>query len=231
MVDYVRERNIEYVMKRPGEVTTDDPVGNYLFKKFLRKSDGKIEIDRKKMSYREALDYFEAGNMTRHGYERLLSRVKKDSKSLTQMREEMQASQILKRRELIRNLFGSDLSELTVSERGSFRLAASSIGNFRKFLRPYLERRIEDYPKDYFKSSDYPEKILGFSNGGIGIDNLERTLETLRYVLDQHVGWISQGRLRYHENEELNNEFTRLRAEGSVFSLAKFLKNLFKNLK
>jgi len=49
--------------------------------------------------------------------------------------------------------------------------------------------------------------------------------------LDQHVGWISQGRLRYHENEELNNEFTRLRAEGSVFSLAKFLKNLFKNLK
>ena len=71
----------------------------------------------------------------------------------------------------------------------------------------------------------------GFSNRSTGIDNLERILESLRYVLDQHVGWVSGGRLRYPKNQDLNNEFFKLTSRGSVFSLARFLKELPRRLK
>lgn len=232
MVEYIKIGNTEYVKKKLGEVTTDDPVGNYLFERFNKKSKGKVELCGRKMSYTEALEYFESGQMIRSEYEGLLSKRKKATKSLTQMREEMQASQILKRRGLLKNLFGSDLSELTEIEKDRLRVFASSIGNFRSFVKPYFERRIsEDYPKDYFKDSDYPEKILGFAEGTVGLESLEKILETLRYVLDQHIDWNSKGRLRYPGNEHLKEEFYQLRSTGSVFSLARFLKYLPRRLR
>ena len=168
--------------------------------------------------------------MTRAEYEGLLSKVKRDSKSLTQMREEMQASKILRRTGLLKNLFGNDLSELAEGERAELRLAASGIGTFKKFLKPYLERRVEDYPADYFDSR-CPEEISGFSDKRVGVDDLEKALESLRYVLDQHIGWVSGQRLKYLENQGLSEEFSQLRTTGSVFSLAKFLKELPRRVK
>jgi len=230
MVNYIRIGDIEYVMREGESCSVDDPVGEYLFKRFQKGYKGRINLEDGKFSYEEALELFETGKMTREDYESLLKKVK--PKSLTQRREESIAATILNKRELMGNLFGEDRQELSEEEKRKLFEMAGNITIFRKFLKPYIQRRMdEDFPSDYFSGSDYEIIVRSFPEGKSSINDLEKRLITLRIVARQHIGWNSGDKLKYPENKELSLEYSRVLKQGSVFSLTKILKDLSKLLK
>ena len=162
--------------------------------------------------------------MRREEYEELLFKRKKAGRSLTRMKEEASAQKILKQNNLMGNLFGEGLRELSESDRQKLTTACFTIAGFREFLKPYFERRVnEDYPRDF---EGHEKVFMDFSDGKISLEELTRRLSSFRLVLGQHIDWDYGEQLKYHGNQKLREQYLELNASGSVFSLGRLFRDL-----
>lgn len=212
MVKYVRIGNLEFARKEEAP-TVDDPVGNYLFKRFQKGSKGKIEIGRMKKSYLEALEYFESGAMLREEYEALLKKAKPSS--FTQRREELKASRLLQS-DFVREIFG-DVNKLHEAERSELVSACQNVTKLKKFVKPYLEKRVDEISDDF---ANFREKILETFRTQ-PLDELGFVFSQLKNVIIGNIDFNYGPKVRYSPDRTLFNRYCQI-THGNVFNMSKF---------
>ncbi len=223
MTHYESRFGIEYAVKDPGEITVDDPVGNYLFVRAENYPGKGPIIFKQKRSWSELLDDFESGNMTKKTYDYLLMKKVKRKKSFSKERGEKRALQIFHDKE-IDSVLGDIKANLTEQERADLQSASETgVDGLKEFLRQYFATKLPQIAK----VSDYNQDILKAAEQG-DIKTLEKRVISYRVVASGLVNHFYGRLLAYPDNKKLKEEFYIATQKLDIITIGKTLAQLRK---
>ncbi|MBT7101941.1 hypothetical protein HN935_00330 [archaeon] len=204
---------IEYVVRIPGEITVDDPVGAHILKRVDANPNIRTRFGAKQVRYDKLLEDFENSDLPKEYYDALMNRMGHITKPLAQIRDErVFRGNASKNGPLLKQLFGEE-DKLSAEQIKELTYRLGDFGGFKGYVKDYISQRLSDLPNEF---SEYKEEIRASSQSG-NMKGLVTALTNLRRVVDFHVDYGHGTFLKWHTNRDLMAKYSEANKNGSIF--------------
>jgi hypothetical protein len=227
MVRFAKGRDdIDYVVKCPGEITVDDPVGAYILKRAESSPKAKTNFGGPTIHYKRMLDDFENSDMPKEWYDQIMGRINQLKKPLSVIRDEkvwLQRSR--EKKKLLRQLFG-DVEKLPEDKKAELIYRLGENGGFEDYVKEYALPKIDQIPSEYSNSSNLARTAIQNKD----LKDLEKILARLENAVNFYTKERFGNLLNHLENRELRQAYDDAFTYGNVFRIIEVATDIEKRL-